>query len=180
MFRGEEQHGAEVKANVFTLQMQSMESCLECRGANVLCALSTFASVRLQGLEIQPASPVLPAHRGHPGLPEPSAGEARVRRNLWRPVPQLHTGAPAHSLLPADLRAGVGEIQRGEVARSCSFSLPPTSFPVSFPTTPTVFYLLRSYRCNYPLCTSAWSSVTLACPPLTCRNKQNSRILPAR
>lgn len=125
MFRGEEQHGAEVKANVFTLQMQSMESCLQCRGANVFCVLSTFGLVWLQGLEIQPASPVLPAHRGHPGLPEPSAGETRVRRNLWGPVPQLHTGAPAHSLLPADLRAGVGEIQRGKGDLAVSPCLPP-------------------------------------------------------
>lgn len=84
MFVGEEQHGAEVKANVFSLRMQSMESCLECRGASVFCVLRsyTFGLVWLQGLEIQPTSPVFPAHRGHPGLPEPSAGETRVRCNL--------------------------------------------------------------------------------------------------
>lgn len=169
----------EVKANVFTLQMQSMETCLECRGANVVCVLSTFGSVWLQGLEIQPASPVLPAHRGHPGLPEPSAGETRVRRNLWGPMPQLHARTPAQSLLPADLCAGVGEIQRGKGARPCCLSLPPTSFPVSLSTAPTLFYPLCFSRCNYPLCTRAWSSVALSHPPVTRCNKLDSRIFSA-
>lgn len=56
-------------------------------------------------------------------------------------MPQLHAGAPAHSLLPADLRTGVGEIQRGKDARPCCLSLPPTSFPISLP--PPQHYFIR-------------------------------------
>lgn len=72
-----------------------------------------FIPCVLKGLEIQPALPVLSAYCGHAGLSKPKACEARERHNLWRPLPQLHSGASAEPLLPAHLCSRVGTIQRG-------------------------------------------------------------------
>lgn len=45
------------------------------------CWLSSCVCV-CQGSEVQPALSVLPAHRGHPGLSEPSLGQAGARSHL--------------------------------------------------------------------------------------------------
>ena len=109
------------------LRLKPGVTCSECDRGNVTSSInSANVCVRvcvcvcvclsrvLQGLEMQPELPVLSAHRGHTRLSEPPAGEAWVRRHLWGPLSQLHSGTSASSLLPTHLRPGAGAIQGGE------------------------------------------------------------------
>lgn len=147
----------------------------------------------LQGLEIQPAFPVLAAHRGHAGLSKPQAGQARVQRNLWGPLPQLRPGAPARPLLPAQLRSGAGAIQRGKGRVECyvpcirmglissvPFPSPPlfSSLPIVCPVRSQI-YQLQLCMCSHirhaipPTCHKPWQakfkrwSSSLAMPAFT-------------
>lgn len=95
----------------------------------------------LQRVEIWTELPVLPAHCGHSRLSKPHAGEAWMQRDLWGPVPQLHTRASARLLPSADLRSRVGEIQRGKDVWN---SLPP---PTHTHVCPQLFSLFLSPPC---------------------------------
>lgn len=169
---------AQVEAKGCRQWMESAECCHKCNSANVCvstCACQYVLPDSLQGLEIQPEFPELSAHRGHPRLSKPQAGQARVQRNLWGPLPQLHTGTSAHTVLPADLRSGAGEIQRGKdvkpYAPCIHMACPSCSSSHGLLSPPCLLLSLRHINSN-SVCVHI--SDTLSLPPVTSSDKQSS------